>query len=107
MGDISLVEESFKRISSHKGILGILVINADGIPIRTTLESNLTVQYAALASRLTAKARSAVKHLNKGDPEDELQTLRIRSKKHEIIISPAFDKGHEYQLIVVQNPSTD
>ena len=107
MGDISLVEESFKRISSHKGILGILVINADGIPIRTTLESNLTVQYAALASRLTAKARSAVKHLNKGDPEDELQTLRIRSKKHEIIISPAFDKGHEYQLIVVQHPSTD
>ncbi|KAK9866869.1 hypothetical protein WJX84_003368 [Apatococcus fuscideae] len=107
MGDITLVEETFKRISSHKGILGIVVINADGIPIRTTLENNLTVQYAALASRLTAKARSAVKQLNKGDREDELATLRIRSKKHEIIINPAFEKGHEYQLIVVQNPSSE
>jgi Roadblock/LC7 domain len=28
------VEEALKRINSHKGILGIIIINGDGVPIR-------------------------------------------------------------------------
>lgn len=28
------VEEALKRISSHKGIVGIVIINGDGVPIR-------------------------------------------------------------------------
>lgn len=107
MGDITVVDETIKRITSHKGVLGVIIINADGIPIRTTLENNITVQYAALVSHFTSKARSAIKKLDKGEPEDELQFLRIRSKKHEIMISPDFNKEHEYQLVVIQNPSTE
>lgn len=34
MGDLSVVEDTLKRISSHKGILGSVIINGDGIPIR-------------------------------------------------------------------------
>ena len=34
MGDLSMVEETLKRISSHKGILGSVIINGEGIPIR-------------------------------------------------------------------------
>ena len=34
MGDLSLVEETLKRISSYKGILGSVIINGDGIPVR-------------------------------------------------------------------------
>ena len=101
-----MVEETLKRISSHKGILGVIVVNADGIPIRSTFENNVSVQYASLVSHFTVKARSAVKQVSKHDPEDELQMIRIRSKKHEIMVAPDFDKAHEYQLIVVQNPST-
>lgn len=106
MGDINMVEETLKRISSHKGILGVIIVNADGIPIRSTFENNVSVQYASLVSHFTVKARSAVKQISKNDPEDDLQLIRIRSKKHEIMIAPDFDKLHEYQLIVVQNPST-
>ena len=106
MGDITMVEETLKRISSHKGILGVIIVNADGIPIRSTFENNVSVQYASLVSHFTVKARSAVKQVSKNDPEDDLQLIRIRSKKHEIMIAPDFDKLHEYQLIVVQNPST-
>lgn len=106
MGDITMVEETLKRISSHKGIIGVVIVNADGIPIRSTFENNVAVQYASLASHFTMKSRSAVKQLSKNDPEEELQMIRIRSKKHEIMIAPDFDKAHEYQLIVVQNPST-
>eukprot|EP01023_Acetabularia_acetabulum_P027660 TRINITY_DN26177_c2_g1_i1.p4 TRINITY_DN26177_c2_g1~~TRINITY_DN26177_c2_g1_i1.p4 ORF type:complete len:105 (-),score=6.33 TRINITY_DN26177_c2_g1_i1:365-679(-) len=103
MGDIAQVEESFKRISSHKGIIGTLVINGDGIVIRSTLETVVSVHYAALVSHFVIKARGVVKQL---EQEDELQFMRIRSKKHEIMISPDFDKHKDYYLVVIQDPST-
>ena len=70
-----------KRLQSHKGVQGILVINGDGVPIRSTLEHELSVQYAALVTELGQKARSVVKELAK-DPADDMLSLRVRSKKH-------------------------
>uniref|UniRef100_A0A7M4EDA5 Dynein light chain roadblock-type 2 n=1 Tax=Crocodylus porosus TaxID=8502 RepID=A0A7M4EDA5_CROPO len=67
------------------------------IPIRTTLDNSTTVQYAGLLHQLTMKARSTVRDI---DPQNDLTFLRIRSKKHEIMVAP--DK--EYLLIVIQNP---
>ncbi|XP_064414293.1 dynein light chain roadblock-type 2 isoform X1 [Latimeria chalumnae] len=92
------VEETLKRIQSHKGVIGTIVVNAEGIPIRTTLDNSTTVQYAGLLHQLTMKARSTVRDI---DPQNDLTFLRIRSKKHEIMVAP--DK--EYLLIVIQNPS--
>ena len=71
-----------------------------GLPIRSTLDSKSTLQYSALITQLTAKARSIVRDL---DPMNDLTFLRIRSKKHEIMISP--DK--EYILIVIQDPNAE
>lgn len=95
---MSEVEETLKRIQSHKGVLGIIVINQEGIPIRTTMDNSTTVQYAGLILELTAKARSTVRDI---DPSNDLTFLRIRSKKHEIMVAP--DK--DYMLIVVQSPN--
>ncbi|KAJ3076737.1 Dynein light chain roadblock-type 2 [Podochytrium sp. JEL0797] len=93
----SEVEETLKRLAAHKGVEGIVIVNLEGIPIRTTLEPDKTIQYAALITQLAAKARSVVRDL---DPQNDLTFLRIRSKKHEIMVAP--DK--EYILIVLQNP---
>ena len=49
--------------------MGIVIVNADGIPIRSTLENSLTVQYAALITQLAAKAKSCVRDL---DPQVRL-----------------------------------
>ncbi|KAL3895136.1 MAG: hypothetical protein SGCHY_004880 [Lobulomycetales sp.] len=95
---VSEVEETIKRLSSHKGVEGIVVVNMEGIPIRTTLDHDKTVQHAALITQLTAKAKSVVRDL---DPQNDLTFLRIRSKKHEIMVAP--DK--DYILIVLQNPN--
>lgn len=92
-------EELLKRIQGHKGVMGIIIVNNEGIPIRTTLDNSTTVQYAGLIHTLTAKARSTVRDI---DPQNDLTFLRIRSKKHEIMIAP--DK--EYLMIVIQNPSS-
>lgn len=104
MAELAAVEETFKRLQSHKGVIGVIIINSDGIAIRSTLANDLTVQYAALMSQFTVKARGVVKNL---DAENELKFVRIRSKKHEIMIAPEFEKTREYYLVVVQDPSTD
>ncbi|CAH1269829.1 dynein light chain roadblock-type 2 [Branchiostoma lanceolatum] len=95
---MSEVEEMLKRIQGHKGVIGIIVVNSEGIPIRTTLDNSTTVQYAGLIHQLSNKARSVVRDI---DPQNDLTFLRIRSKKHEIMVAP--DK--EYILICIQNPS--
>ncbi|XP_019870903.1 dynein light chain roadblock-type 2 [Aethina tumida] len=92
------VEDTMKRIQAHKGVVGTIVVNSEGIPIKSTLDNTTTVQYAGLISSLADKARSVVRDL---DPSNDLTFLRIRSKKHEIMVAP--DK--EFNLIVVQNPT--
>ena len=94
---MSEVEDTIKRIQSHKGVIGIIVVNSEGIPIRTTLDNSTTVQYAGTLYRLAAQARNCVRDT---DPQNDLSFLRVRSKKHEIMIAP--DK--DYMLIVIQSP---
>ncbi|KAG9395895.1 Dynein light chain-related [Carpediemonas membranifera] len=93
------VEECIKRISSHKGVQGIVIVNNEGIPIRSTLDNKEGNKYAGLISHLATKARSIITEL---DPTNELKFFRIRSNKHEIMVSP--DK--DYLLIVIQDPDS-
>jgi dynein light chain roadblock-type len=58
------VEETLKRLSAHKGVQGIVIVNSEGIPIRSTLDNSLTVQYSALITQLSSKARSVVRDLD-------------------------------------------
>ncbi|XP_041375752.1 dynein light chain roadblock-type 2-like [Gigantopelta aegis] len=90
------VEETLKRLQSHKGVMGIIVINQEGIPIRTTLDNSTTVQCAGLIHQLTAKAKSVIRDI---DPQNDLTFLRLRSKKHEIMVAP----DNDYMLIVMQS----
>ena len=87
---MSEVEETLKRINSHKGVQGIVIVNSEGVPIRSTIDQSLTTQYAANLTQLAAKARSVVRDL---DPQNDLTFLRIRSKKYEILVAP--DKVRE------------
>ncbi|GLD71174.1 dynein light chain roadblock-type 1 isoform X1 [Lates japonicus] len=79
------VEETLKRIQSQKGVQGIIIVNSEGIPIKTTLDNSSTVQYAGLIHQLVMKARSTVRDI---DPQNDLTFLRVRSKKNEIMIAP-------------------
>jgi dynein light chain roadblock-type len=97
---MSEVEETLNRIKQHRGVVGIVIVNSEGVAIRSTLDSKLTLQYSSLISQLAAKAKSIVRDL---DPTNDLTFLRIRSKKHEIMVAP--DK--DYVLIVVQEPANE
>jgi dynein light chain roadblock-type len=60
------------------------------------MDDELTHKYAANMSALASKARSVVRDL---DPTNDLTFLRVRSKKHEVMLAP--DK--DFLLIVIQD----
>lgn len=95
---MSDIEDTIKRIGNNKGTIGVIVANQEGVPIRTTLDNSTTVQYSGLMKQLTARARHTVRDI---DPLDDLDFLRIRTKKHEVMIAP----DNDYMMIVIHNPS--
>lgn len=50
MADVSAVEETFRRLGATKGVVGVLVLNGDSIPIRSTMDNALSVHYAGLVA---------------------------------------------------------
>lgn len=70
------MEDTFKRINSHKGVEGIIVVSKDGIPIRTTLDPEITVQYAALVTRFTEKSKSVLTEVNGEVRDSRPQSVR-------------------------------
>lgn len=49
------VEETLKRLQSHRGVKAVLIVSADGVPIRSDLDPEDTNTYAALLSQLATK----------------------------------------------------
>lgn len=89
------VEDTLERIQTHKGVVGVVVVNDDNIPIRSTLDNATTLQYVSMCYTLCGIARGIVRDT---DPQNDLKILRVRTKKNEIIIAPEAGKS----LIVIQ-----
>ena len=89
------VEVTLDRIQTHKGVMGLIVVSEDGIPIRSTLDNSTTLQYVAMCNSLCGIARGVVRDT---DPQNDLKILRVRTKKNEIIMAPEGGK----KLIVIQ-----
>ncbi|KAF9160120.1 Dynein light chain roadblock-type 2 [Actinomortierella ambigua] len=96
---MSEVEETIRRLTAKKNVQGVVIVNQLGLMIRSTLDAALAKQYASLMSELVRMARDSVVQL---DAQNELTFLRIRTKKHEIMICPE----REYLMIVVQTPES-
>lgn len=92
----SQVEAALKRIQSHKGVAGTIVVNSEGIPLKTDLDNSNTLQYASLCKMLASVASNTVRDI---DPENELTILRVKTRKNELMIAP----WEDYLLIVIQN----
>jgi hypothetical protein len=60
------------------------------------LDSSLSQQYAALIKSLSDKARSAIRDI---DPTNELVFFRMRTKKHEILVSPGSSKTSKSRFL--------
>ena len=59
-------EETIRRIRSHRGVKGVLIVDTSGVPIYSSLSAEETTDVAAHISQLASKARGVVRCL---DPE--------------------------------------
>ncbi|XP_076472172.1 dynein light chain roadblock-type 1-like [Babylonia areolata] len=90
------VEETCKKIQNMKGVEGVLILNQEGIPIRSNMDKLDTIQIAALVRGLIDQACRVIKNL---DNQNELTFLRLRTKRNEIMC--AVDNSG-YTMTVVQ-----
>ena len=54
------VEETLKRLVQHKAVIGTIVVNCEGIPIKSTLDNHTTTQYSGLINQLVDQAKVIV-----------------------------------------------
>ncbi|RKP12565.1 hypothetical protein BJ684DRAFT_6287, partial [Piptocephalis cylindrospora] len=81
------VDAAIARISSYRKVEGVLAVDWDGVAIRSTLSHEATLQHVSLITKLTKMAKETVRDLD-SEGQDDLSFLRIRSKKHEIMVCP-------------------
>ncbi|MCO5557974.1 hypothetical protein L7F22_011548 [Adiantum nelumboides] len=92
------VEETFKRVASHKGVLGTMIMSSMGIPLKSTMDAPTTLKHAVFLGPLAAKAKHMLHSI---DASQELTLLRARSIDREVIIVPQDD----FVIIILQNVS--
>ena len=91
------VEETINRINTHIGVIGLIIVNAKGMSIKSTMNVEQTNEYGQVISNFCGDAQAAIQKIHE---EEKIIFIRIRSKAHEIMIAP----DTEYTLIVIQNP---
>jgi dynein light chain roadblock-type len=98
----SEIEETLTRIKSHKGVEGILIMNkVTGMIIKSTLTEDQSKTHASFISSLSERFDLMIPTLEEEENDDELQFLRIRTRKKEIMVAT---EG-EFLLVVIQNPN--
>ncbi|EUR71945.1 hypothetical protein PFBG_02971 [Plasmodium falciparum 7G8] len=60
----SEAEEILNRIKNHKGVIGILVVNSEGLIIKSTFDQQQSDLHASLLTQLSKKARDVIRELD-------------------------------------------
>ena len=55
------LEDTLKRLVQNKAVIGTMVINCEGIPIKSTLDVHVTTQYSGLINQLVDQGRVIIK----------------------------------------------
>ncbi|KAJ9066714.1 hypothetical protein DSO57_1006936 [Entomophthora muscae] len=86
MSSLNEVESTYSRLIARKNVRGVvLATRPEGLIIRSSLSDELSKIYGKVISELLNVAQNAVKSI---DDQDLLKFLRVRTAKHEIMISP-------------------
>ncbi|XP_068144145.1 dynein light chain roadblock-type 2 [Drosophila tropicalis] len=95
-GSQRYVEEAFAQIQKKKNIRDILILNDRGHPIKSTMDHDAAVEFAGLFQALRGRLERGMQKI---DAKDELVLMRVRTKSHEVLLTP----DSKITVIVVQN----
>ncbi|OWR53540.1 dynein light chain roadblock-type 2-like [Danaus plexippus] len=93
-----LARNTMTRINENGNVVGTIIVNCEGFPETTTLDSLTAATYSTHMRNLSHHASNALKEI---DVTDELVVLRLVSRKSEAVVAP----DHEFTLIVVMRRS--
>ena len=96
-----LVEETMERLSRVRGVMGVLILDAHGLIVRTTMDERLAAAHAVPVQQLVQRALSVVALT----PGDRLGMLCVRTNKHEMLICN--EKHGAFTILVIQDPNAD
>ncbi|KIM75571.1 hypothetical protein PILCRDRAFT_98889 [Piloderma croceum F 1598] len=94
------LEQTLALLSSHRSVLGYMLLSR-GQPVSIIRHSGVIFEgeqgrkYASMIGRI-------VESVQGGLEEDDVRFMRIRTKRHEIMISP----DERYLLAVLHDPAT-
>ncbi|GMK54233.1 hypothetical protein CspeluHIS016_0108190 [Cutaneotrichosporon spelunceum] len=99
------IEATLARLSAYRAVRGVMILaraagGAGGGIVQSTgavFDGDSGRRYAGAVERVVAATTSAVATVEEGD---QLRLMRIRTKRHELIITP----DDKYLLVVLQDP---
>lgn len=102
------LEQTLGPLTSHRSVLGYLLLSR-GQPVSIIRHSGVVFEgehgrkYATAIGKMIDGVQSALEEVSgEANEGDEIRFMRIRTKRHEIMISP--DK--RYLLAVLHDPAT-
>ncbi|XP_017000059.2 dynein light chain roadblock-type 2 [Drosophila takahashii] len=92
----SNVQATFERLLLLPGVIGAVLVDGDGVPVRTNLPENAAQMYANRMRPLVTLARSMVNDMETGD---QLSYVRLRTRRQEVMVATE----NEHTIILIQD----
>ncbi|KAA1082567.1 hypothetical protein PGT21_007111 [Puccinia graminis f. sp. tritici] len=99
------VESTIQRLSEHRNVRGVIILNRDGVVIRSSGPVFQGSDGVIVLRRYASEARKIVdavgSSVDRMELDDRLRFLRIRTQQHELLITP----DSKFTLVVIQDPT--
>ncbi|KNZ73705.1 hypothetical protein J132_10376 [Termitomyces sp. J132] len=102
------LEAQLGMLSSHRSVLGYMLLSR-GHPSSIIRHSGVIFEgeqgrkYATVIGRIVESVQGGLEEVHAGETDgDEVRFMRIRTKRHELMISP----NDRYLLAVLHDPAT-
>ncbi|KAI0747202.1 hypothetical protein C8Q80DRAFT_1106127 [Daedaleopsis nitida] len=102
------LEQTLTLLTSHRSVLGYMLLSR-GQPVTIIRHSGVVFEgeqgkkYASAIARIVQSVQTGLEDVSGGHNDgDDIRFMRIRTKRHEIMISP----DERYLLAVLHDPAT-
>ncbi|KAJ7577543.1 hypothetical protein C8J56DRAFT_798853 [Mycena floridula] len=102
------LEQTLSMLSAHRSVLGYMLLSR-GFPVSIIRHSGVIFdgeqgrKYAGAIGKMVEGVQSGLEEVRGSDSDsDDIRFLRIRTRRHEIMISP----DDRYLLAVLHDPAT-
>jgi dynein light chain roadblock-type len=96
------LEETVSRLSGHKGVEAVLMLNREGniLVVSGGVNKDDPAATAKQAKFIKQLMDVSVKLIHCLDPNDTVSFVQLRSKQHQVMLAP----HNDYILAVLQDP---